>query len=109
MSYESALNLRNAVTRTRTTTGNDGMGGTTTSTVTVTLGKAALWQVGSNDTFLSDQIKAISSHVLACRAADDIVATDTVTYSGVTYKVSGRPEDVMQRGIVQIVPLQRVG
>lgn len=107
MSYVSVLNLRNAVTVTRATVTSDGMGGTSTTTVTTTLGKAAIWQVGSGDRYLSDRMRAVSSHILACRVTDDILSTDTVTYDGVGYKVAGEPEDVLQKGLVQIVPLER--
>lgn len=108
MGYQSALNLRNAVTVTRETITSDGMGGTTTSTVVTTLGKAALWQASSADRFLSDRLKAVSSHVLVCRTTDDIVSTDTVTYDGTEYTISGEPDDIMQMGLIQAVPLERV-
>ena len=108
MSYLAALNLTNAVTVTRSTITSDGMGGTSTTTATVTLPKAALWQVGSGDRFLSDRLKAVSTHVLACQTSDDVLSTDSVAYGGVTYSVAGEPDDVMQKSMIQIVPLQRV-
>ena len=109
MGYTSVLNLINAVTVTRETITSDGQGGTSVTTVTTTLGKAAIWQVGSGDVYLSDQTKAVSSHVLACRVADSVLSTDTVGYDGKTYQVAGEPDDVLQKGLVQVVPLQRVG
>ena len=109
MSYVSLLNLVNAVTVTRETITSDGMGGTSVTTVTTTLGKAALWQGGSGDAYLSDQTKALSTHVLACRVTDSVLSTDTVSYDGDEYQVAGEPDDVLQKGLVQVVPLQRVG
>ena len=108
MAFLSTLNLRNAVSVSRTTQTVDGMGGFTTTTSTVVIGRAAIWQAGSGDVYLSDKVAALSSHVMACRVTDDVRFSDQVTYNGNTYDVAGKPEDVQQRGKVQIVPLQLV-
>jgi len=108
MSYLSALNLRDAVTISRTTEVSDGMGGFTSTTSTVAISRAAIWQVGSNDRYLSDRVAALSTHVLACRVSDDVLSTDQIVYNGKTYDVAGEPDDVQQRGKVQAVPLQLV-
>lgn len=108
MSYRGALNLRNAVTVSRLTSTGDGFGGISTTTSTVTLALAAIWGAGASTPYLSDQIMAVSSHVLACLPSDDVTYKDTVSYAGVDYTVSGQPEDVMFRGEIQVVPLKRV-
>jgi len=108
MSYLSALNLKNAVTVNRETRSSDGMGGFTSTTASVVISRSAIWQVGSNDQYISDKIAAISTHLLACRVTDDVLFSDKVTYNGTTFIVSGRPEDVQQRGKVKVVPLQVV-
>jgi hypothetical protein len=109
VSYVSALNLHNAVSVVRTVETGDGMGGFTSTTSTVVLSRAALWTAGGQfSSFVSDQVMAISSHILACLPGDDIKYTDTVTYDGATYEVTSHPEDVMQKGVVQIVPLKKV-
>jgi len=108
MGYENALNLLDAVTVTRTTLTADGKGGYTSTTATVTLGKAALWGVGGGERYLSDQVMAVSSHVLACRTTDDVEFGDTVTYGGVDYTVTAPADDVANRSTVMIVPLKRI-
>lgn len=108
MSYLSALNLRNAVTISRTTESPDGMGGFSSTTASVIISRAALWQVGSNDRYVSDRVAAVSTHLLACRVSDDVLFTDKIVYNGKTYDVSGEPDDVQQRGKMKIVPLQLV-
>jgi hypothetical protein len=107
VSFKASLNLRSAVSVLRTTTSNDGMGGQTTTTVTTIIPRAALWQAGSNDAFLSDAVKAVSTHVLAC-VPTDIVSTDTVSYDGVSYEIAGQPDDVLAKGRAMFVPLKRV-
>ena len=108
MSYIAALNLKNAVTVNRITTSNDGMGGVTTTTASAILSRAAIWQAGSSDTFLSDKMAAISTHVLACRASDDIEFNDEIVFAGDTYRVTGKPDEVANRGLVQLAALQLV-
>jgi hypothetical protein len=51
---------------------------------------------------------AVSSHVLACLTTDDVLFDDEIVYNGVTYTITGHPENVMFRDEILIVPLQRV-
>jgi hypothetical protein len=108
VSYRDALNLVDAVTVSRTTLTPDGKGGSASTTATVVLGLAALWQAGASRSLLSDQLMAISTHVLACLPSDDVTYGDTVSYAGIDYTVVGHSEDVMQMGEIRIAPLQRV-
>lgn len=108
MAYESALNLRNAVSVVRTTQTADGMGGYTSTTATTLLGKAAIWSVSGNERWVSEQMMAISSHILACRSVDDVQHEDAVTYGSVTYQVVGHADDVLNMGLVKIVPMKRI-
>ena len=108
MGYQNALNLRDKVTRARTTQTSDGMGGYTSTTATATIGHAALWSIGGDERYLSDQVIAVSSHVLACRVSDDVAFGDVVSYDGVDYTVTSHADDVANRGRVKIVPMKRI-
>ena len=108
MSYVSLLNLRDSVSVIRTTVGSDGYGGGSAATAITVLGKAAIWSLGGRESWISDQMMAISSHVLACRTTDDVAHEDTVTYDSQTYQVTGHADDIMNMGIVKIVPLKLV-
>lgn len=108
MSFINSLNLIDAVGISRETMTSDGMGGFTSTTTTVTLGRAAIWSAGGNKSYLSDQLMAVSSHVLACLPSADVLYTDTVTYDGENYEITGHPDDILQKGTVKIVPLKKV-
>jgi hypothetical protein len=88
----------------------DGMGGRTTSTTLTTLSRAAIWQAGSGDRFLSDKVAKASTHVLAFEpsayawAAGDL----RVVYGGGTYRVTGHADDVFQTGELMVVGLERI-
>jgi len=107
MSYSDALNLT-SVQIVREVITADGMGGATTSTTLTTLSKAAIWQNSSSAPYLSDQLMAISSHVLACLPTDDVLTSDKVVYSGDTYEVVGRPDNVLVKDEAMFVPLKLV-
>lgn len=108
MSYIGALNLRNAVTRSRTTQTADGKGGYTTTTSSVTIPYAAIWQAGASKGLISEQLMAVSTHVLVCLPSDDIVFSDEIVHSGVTYQIMGHPDNVMFKDEILVVPLQRI-
>lgn len=108
MGVVSSLNLRNSVSVSRTTTSPDGMGGSTTTTTTTILPYAAIWQAGTSSPFISDQVLALSSHILVCRPTDDVLFTDEITYDGRTFEITGHPEDVQQRGQLKVVSLKEV-
>ena len=107
MSYSGALNLTTVQVAREALTA-DGMGGATVSTTLTTLSKAAIWQNSSSAPYLSDQLMAISSHVLACMPTDDVLTSDKVVYGGDTYEVVGRPDNVLFKGEAQFVPLKLV-
>jgi head-tail adaptor len=92
----------------RVTNKVDGMGGMTESTVTTTLSHAAIWQAGSMNRYLSDRVTRASTHVLACvPSAYTWTQNDrNVTYGGRTYKIVGRPDDIMQQEKITVVPLE---
>ena len=106
--FREALNLLNAVTVERKTLTADGYGGHTITTVFTTIARAALWSAGGAKSFISDQLMAISTHVLVCEADEDIVFTDEITYGGETYTITGRPDNVMAKDEILVVPLKRV-
>ena len=108
MSYLSALNLISAVTRTREVITSDGMGGSTSATSTETITRAAIWTTANAKRLISDELMAISSHVLACQPTDDINSDDTITYDSRDYDITGNPDNVMQKGKILIVPLKLV-
>ena len=86
----------------------DGMGGSTTTTSLTTLSYAAIWQAGSANRWMSDRIIRASTHVLATEPDLYTWTQDdrTVVYGGATYKIIGRPDDIMQNGELLIVPLE---
>ncbi len=80
----------------RATETANGMGATTTTTVLTTLSRAALWQAGSGDRFLSGKDAQASTHVLVVET-DEYTwsSTDTtIVYAGNTYNIVGIPDDV---------------
>ena len=107
MSYVDCLNLT-TVQVARRTIATDGMGGVSASTVLTTLSKAAIWQNGSSSPFLTDQKITMSTHTLACQSTDDVQTDDWIVYGGITYKVAGRPDNVMEKDMMLIVPIDKV-
>ena len=109
MSVRRMLNLSN-VTIQRVTNTPDGMGGNTESTSSTTIPRAAIWEVGSNNTRISDKIARSSTHVLVYESGEYTTTAldDTVTYGGVTYRVTGKPDDVKHLGRVTVVGLELV-
>ena len=104
------LNLVDAVQVTTVTNSVDGTGNVTESTATSTLPRAAIWQVGSSNNLLSGKIAVNSTHVLALESSERTFVTDDdrVVYNGSTYRVVGRPDDVMQRGELTVVGMELV-
>ncbi len=92
----------------RETVKNNGKGGTTTSTTTTTLGHAAIWQQGTSNRFMSDRIVRASTHILACVPSEYTWTQNdrTVAYGGNTYKIVGRPDNIMNKGTILVVPLE---
>ena len=110
MALSDMLNLINAVTVTRETITNDGMGGTTTVATTTTVARASIWQPGSNSRLLSDKVAKESTDVLAFQVGDyGIMDTDSyAAYAGKTYQLTGLPDDVANRGELMIVGMKRI-
>lgn len=101
------LNLT-TVTVSRETVTSDGVGGTTTSVETTLLSAAAIWQAGSANRWMSDRMTRASTHVLACEPSAYTWTQDDrqVLYGGATYKIVGRPDNVMNNGELIVVPLE---
>jgi len=110
MSLRGVLNLRNAVSVTRTTLTSDGMGGQTSTTETTILSRASIWQPSSTDRRISDKITAVSSHVLAFETGAYTFndSDTTVTYGSNTYNVIGHADEVGNRGELTIIGLERL-
>ena len=109
MSVTDLMNLVSSVQVARETAPvNDGMGGLTTPTTTLTtLSRAAIWQAGSSDRFLSDKLAKASSHILAYPTSAYAWTDDDkyVVYAGDTYDVVGRGDDVMNLSELTVVGL----
>lgn len=92
----------------RETVTPDGMGGSTTASTSQTLIRSAIWQSGSGNRWMSDRMARASTHVLACEPTAYTWTQDDrhVTYDGNTYKIIGRPDNVMFRGELTVVPLE---
>jgi len=108
MSYAGFLNLVESVQVARETITMDGMGSYSAATVLTTLNKAAIWQIGAGDIYLSEQQMQVSTHVLACQADDDVLFTDKIVYDGNTYEVTGRPDDVFNKGRVKTLTMKLI-
>lgn len=94
----------------RETVTADGMSGSTITTTATTIIRSALWQAGSGNRWLSDRIARASTHVLACEPSAYTWTQEdrNVLYGGATYKIIGRPDNVMGLNELQIVPLELV-
>lgn len=92
----------------RTTQSPDGMGGLSATTVLTTLPRAALWQAGSGDRRVSQQVMQSATHVLAVQSGVYAwgSADTTIVYAGNTYSIVGIPDDVMERGELTVVGLE---
>lgn len=88
----------------------DGLGGGSTSTTLTTLSRAAIWSIGSRDSYLSDKITKASSHVLAVETGTYTWADSDlkVTYGSDVYKVTGHSDDVMNLGEITVVGMERL-
>lgn len=81
----------------RVTESTDGMGGTTISSTTTTLLRAAIWSPGQSERFVSDKMARASTHVLVTLPADYTFtpADRQVTYGGNTYRITGPTDNVL--------------
>ena len=110
MALRDMLNIVSGVTVNRRVVTPDGQGGSTTTTTITTLTRASIWQPGSNNTLISDKIARYSSHVLAIET-DEYTFTDNdadIGYGGHTYKITGHPDEVVNRGELTIVGLEYI-
>ena len=111
MSVTDLMTLTDVQVARETAAANDGMGGITGPTTTLTtLNRAAIWQAGNSDRFLSDKVAKASTHVLAYPTGAYAWAdTDKfVVYDSVRYKVQGRGDDVMNRSEMTVVGLEYI-
>jgi hypothetical protein len=108
MSFSCALNLTNEVQIARETISTDGMGGVSATTVLTTIETAAIWQAGSLDTLFSDQIMAVSTHVLATLPTAGILYTDKIVWESQTYEITGRPDNVLAKDVAMFTPMKLV-
>jgi len=116
--FKDLLNLKNEVTITKTIETNNGMGGLNTTTSSVVLPLAAIWQndgYGGN-TLISGKYALTSTHVL-CFPYDDYefnikptsgTIIETVTYDGNNYTVDGFADNVMNMNEIISQGLQRI-
>ena len=88
----------------------DGQGGSTTTSTLTTLNYAVIWQGGSSNRFMSERVARDSTHVLATEPASYAwtQADRKVIYGGSTYKIVGRPDNVMAQGVITVVPLELI-
>lgn len=101
------------VTITKKTETSDGMGGVTTSSVISTMPSAMIWGAGTSKGLLSEKIANISTHVLALVTGDYTFSygsgiSYTVGYNSNTYTMQGHDDDIMQKGELTIVGLERI-
>ena len=105
----SMLNLTSVQVRKLTET-PDGFGGLSTATTLTTLSRANIWQPGSNNALISDKIAAVSTHVLALLYGEYTFtdADQEVIYDSVTYRVTGKPDNVANRNQLVVVGLELI-
>ena len=112
MAFRDLLNLNNSVVIAREgVPTNDGMGGLATAATTLTtITRAAIWQGGNSDTVVSDKIAADSTHILALESAEYTFNDHDAyaTYGGDTYRITGRADEVMNRGEITVVGLELI-
>lgn len=89
---------------------DDGMGGNTPTSSVTTISKCAIFQNSSNKSFLSDRVSAKSSDVLVTLpSAYSWTKDDQQVINGSkVYNVVGIPDDVMEKGEIEVVGLERV-
>jgi hypothetical protein len=108
VNVRNMLNLRNAVQVRTVVETSDGMGGLSAASSYTTLARASLWCPSSNDSWISDKITKISSHVLALEY-EAYTFTDNdreILFNGNTYKITGHADNVGNRDELIIVGLQ---
>ena len=111
MSITDLMLLTTVQVARETAPANDGMGGITGPTTTMTtLNRAAIWQAGNADRYLGDKVAKASTHVLAYPTSYYAWAdTDKyVVYDSVTYRVTGRGDEVMNRDEMTVVGLEYI-
>jgi hypothetical protein len=114
--FEDLLNLKNEVTVTKTIETNDGMGGFATTTSSVLLPKAAIWQNNGTSRFISGKYALTSTHILCFPYGDytfNVKPTsgtiiENVTYDGNNYTVDGFADNVMNMNEIITQGLQRI-
>lgn len=89
---------------------DDGMGGNTPTSSVTTISKCAIFQNSSNKSFLSDRVSAKSSDVLITLPSAYSWSKDDqqVINGSKVYNVVGIPDDVMEKGEIEVVGLERV-
>ena len=94
----------------RVAQGSDGMGGISATTTLTTLSRAAIWQSGSGDSYLSDKVAQASTHVLVCESGTRTwtAADEVVTYGSQTYRIVGRPDNVANQSVLVAVGLELI-
>lgn len=90
--------------------GTNGMGAVSATTSMTTLSYAAIYQSGSFNKFISDRVLRDSTHVLVTEPGFYAWTQGDrfVMYDGDTYKIVGKPDDVMFKEEVLVVPLELV-
>jgi hypothetical protein len=94
----------------RVSTTDDGMGGNTPTSSVTTISKCAIFQNSSNKSFLSDRVSAKSSDVLITLPSTYSWSKDDqqVVNGSKVYNIVGIPDDVMEKGEIEVVGLERV-
>lgn len=95
----------------RVTSTSDGMGGEATITSAITtINKCAIFQNNSNKSFLSDRVSAKSSDVLVTLPSYYSWSKDDqqIINGSKVYNITGIPDDILEKGEIEVVGLERV-
>lgn len=89
---------------------SDGMGGCTTITTLNPLQAAVIYQNSGNKSFFSDRVNLKSSHILITSPSfySWTVGDIQIIRGSEVYNVSVSPDDVMGRGEIMVVGLDKI-
>ena len=86
---------------------SDGMGDVVSTTTATTLSRCCILQTNSFNKYMSDRVNRASSHVLVCEPSAYSWSQDDreITRGGLTYKIAGRPDNILDMDEMIVVPM----
>ena len=103
--------LIESVTVLRETSVNDSYGDVTASTTSTAITEAALWQISGNESYISGSLREKSTHILVCDPDSyswDVTLDRKIVHDSSTYRITGKPENVMNKDDILVVGLELI-